>query len=107
MTAAEAELLRQVNEIARTEVSSQDYLELIRFGAATRLIQSRTPDPSEGRLGLPSWTAPRVAELAQAHVAAIRTAARPWSGTWRTCSRHPRHWMTRSRRRCRSMPPRR
>ncbi len=71
LSAAEAELLRRVNEVARTQMRSVDYLRVVRDGGALQLVESRVPSLDEQRLGLPAWTLPRVEEISERHVAAI------------------------------------
>ncbi len=74
MTGAEAELIRQVNVVARRELSSPDYIALVRNGAARRMVEGRTPGPLERELGLPAWTAPRLAEIGATHLSALRSS---------------------------------
>ncbi len=75
LSAAEAELLRQVNQVARTQLSSLEYNKVVRQGGAVRLVESRVPEPEEPRLVLPSWTLEPIASISQRHVNAIRALA--------------------------------
>ncbi len=71
LSAAEVELVRRVNEVTREQMSSDDYARLVRAGGTRHLVDSRAPSVDEPRIGLPSWTLPRVAEISTLQVAAI------------------------------------
>ncbi len=71
LSAAEAELLRRVNQVARAQLSSVEYNRVVRQGGAVRLVESRVPEPEEPRLVLPSWTLEPIASISQRHVTAI------------------------------------
>lgn len=55
MTAAEAEMLRQVNEGGAKRWDWPQYEKLVRRGAILRMVESRTPAPDEESLGTPLW----------------------------------------------------
>ena len=66
LTVAEAEMLRQVNIVARKSLSGSEYLRMVRFGAVRQMVEARRPGPEEGRIGLPEWAVPRVKEIGAA-----------------------------------------
>ena len=74
LTLAEAEMVRQVNLYARDALPAADYLALVRFGAIRTMVESRFPEPEEGRLGMPEWAVPRVKEIGAAQAAALRAS---------------------------------
>ena len=55
MTAAEAEMLRQVNAGGAKRWDWPQYEKLVRRGAILRMVESRTPEPDEEPLGTPEW----------------------------------------------------
>jgi hypothetical protein len=55
MTAAEAEMLRQVNAGGAKRWDWPQYEKLVRRGAILRMVESRTPEPDEESLGTPQW----------------------------------------------------
>jgi hypothetical protein len=55
MTAAEAEMLRQVNAGGAKRWDWPQYEKLVRRGAILRMVESRTPEPDEEPLGTPQW----------------------------------------------------
>lgn len=61
MSKPEAELIRELNEVAyQPDTTSWPlYLDVVKLGAVTRLLRSRTPGPSEPRVQLPHWAVER------------------------------------------------
>jgi hypothetical protein len=55
MTAAEAEMLRQVNAGHAGQWGWPQYEKLVRRGAILRMIETRRPGPDEESLGTPAW----------------------------------------------------
>ncbi|MEY4137045.1 MAG: hypothetical protein RL205_1173, partial [Actinomycetota bacterium] len=55
MTAAEAEFLRQLNVVAKKEMSWAEYVKYIRNGVALGLVEGREPDADEPRVHTPDW----------------------------------------------------
>ena len=55
MTAAEAEFLRQLNVVAKQEMTWAEYVKYIRNGVALGLVEGREPDADEPRLHTPDW----------------------------------------------------
>ncbi len=72
LTLAETEFLRGINEATHGTLSTRDYLDLVRFGAVRTMVESRTPEPEEPRLGLPEWAVTRVHEIGGAHAAWLK-----------------------------------
>lgn len=72
VTAAEAELLRQVNAGSRKRWEWRTYEKLVRRGAAARMIEQRTPDPEEPRVVTPQWALDAAAELGAQTIAAVQ-----------------------------------
>lgn len=74
MSAAEAELVRQVNKLIKaTDVGWGEYERVLRNGAVSRMLANRSPGPDEGRSELPGWAAERA--LAMGNAFADRIAA--------------------------------
>lgn len=64
MTAAEAELFRQVNiALRRNRLPYEDYSHLIRYGAIMRTVERVRPGPGEALLDTPAWALNRAIEL--------------------------------------------
>jgi hypothetical protein len=64
MTAAEAELFRQVNiALRRNRLPYDDYAHLIRYGAIMRSVERARPGPDAARLITPGWALQRAIEL--------------------------------------------
>jgi hypothetical protein len=72
LSVPEAELLLQVNPHARDLMTSGQYTELVRNGAAEKMVEGRTPAPDEPRLGIPAWAVDRVTELSNEHAKALQ-----------------------------------
>ncbi len=62
MTAAEAELLVQLNARVKNEMQWNDYVRLVRRGVALGMVEGREPDPAEPRLVTPDWALDAAAE---------------------------------------------
>lgn len=62
MTAAEAELLVQLNARVKNEMQWNDYVRLVRRGVALGMVEGREPDASEPRLVTPDWALDAAAE---------------------------------------------
>lgn len=72
MSAAEIELIRQLNIRARKAgLDWHDHDRLVTRGAVSRLLQERTPARDEARLALPAWAEARMREEEEKFVAAI------------------------------------
>jgi hypothetical protein len=63
MSAAEAELVRALNERVRPQVQFAQHRSLVRDGAVRHLVNGRRPGPDEPRLTLPAWAVRRAREL--------------------------------------------
>lgn len=64
MSAAEAELFRQVNiALRRNRLPYPDYAHLIRYGAIMRTVERAEPGPEAARLATPGWARQRAIEL--------------------------------------------
>jgi len=72
MTAAEAELLRSLNEVT-TDWDWPTYQRTIRAGAGAGMVESRTPDPSEAPISTPPEVLARVAEHGRALAAQLES----------------------------------
>ncbi len=72
LSVPEAELLLQVNPLARELMSAQQYTALVRNGAAEKMVEGRMPAADEPRLGIPGWALDRVCELSRRHAEALR-----------------------------------
>ena len=55
MTAAEAEMVRQVNAAVLDKITSPEYNSLMRYGAIRRLVEVRATTVGEARPELPAW----------------------------------------------------
>jgi hypothetical protein len=55
MTAAEAELVRQVNLSLRGELPWEEYRRIVRQGVIRSMVEARAPGPDEPRPMLPAW----------------------------------------------------
>lgn len=71
LSAPEVELLRELNGLARDEVSYPDYYRLVKRGAVRSLVEGRTPDPGELRVTTPGWSIERAREFSKSDVADI------------------------------------
>ncbi len=71
MTAAEAELLVQLNARVKNEMQWNDYVRLVRRGVALGMVEGREPDASEPRLVTPDWALDAAAEHGAAAAATI------------------------------------
>jgi hypothetical protein len=71
MTAAEAELLVQLNARVKNEMQWNDYVRLVRRGVALGMVEGREPDSSEPRLVTPDWALDAAAEQGAAAAATI------------------------------------
>ncbi len=77
MSAAEAELFRQVNiALRRNRISYRDYSHLIRYGAIMRTVERVKPGPESACLATPGWALKRAVELGtgyQERIEALRS----------------------------------
>ena len=71
MTAAEAELLVQLNARVKNEMQWNDYVRLVRRGVALGMVEGREPDASEPRLVTQDWALDAAAEHGAAAAATI------------------------------------
>lgn len=71
LTAVEAELLRQFNQRAYRNVSSQDYEFFVKRRAVHSLVEGRVPAADEPRITTPAWAIHRARELSKSDVAEI------------------------------------
>lgn len=55
MTAAEAELLRQLNVRVKKQMVWEEYVRFVRRGVALGMVEGRTPEPDERSLVTPGW----------------------------------------------------
>lgn len=55
MTAAEAELLRQLNARVKKQMVWDEYVRFVRRGVALGMVEGRTPEPDERPLRTPGW----------------------------------------------------
>jgi hypothetical protein len=77
MTAAEAELFRQVNiALRRHRLPYDDYSHLIRYGAIMRTVETITPGPETPKLATPAWALERAVELATTYTDRIEALRR-------------------------------
>lgn len=74
MSAAEAELVRALNERVRSQVQFGQHRSLVRDGAVRHLVNGRRPGPDEPRLALPSWAVHRAREIGADVPARIRAS---------------------------------
>jgi hypothetical protein len=61
MTSLEAELVRQVNQVVRSQLDWPEYTSLIRYGMVNHLIEMRTPGRGEKKAILPPWASAQAA----------------------------------------------
>lgn len=55
MTAAEAEVLRRLNQRVKKSMQWEEYVRYVRRGVALGMVEGRKPDPSEPTLMTPQW----------------------------------------------------
>jgi hypothetical protein len=73
MTAAEAELFRQINvSLRRHRLPYDDYAHLIRYGAIMRTVEQVKPGTDSAALATPGWALERAAELGRDYADRIR-----------------------------------
>jgi hypothetical protein len=65
MTAAEAELVRQINKSVVDELSWEDYLRIVRRGLVLSMVEERRPQPDEARIVTPKWAGRKAAQFGQ------------------------------------------
>jgi hypothetical protein len=64
LTAAEAELVRLLNEeFSRRDWPHRDYARFMRYGAVEHMKDARMPSPDEPRIATPAWALARAAEI--------------------------------------------
>jgi len=74
LTAAEAELVRMLNEeFSRRAWPHRDYGRFMRYGAVEHMKEARRPSPDEPRIATPSWALVRAAEISAEMAAGIET----------------------------------
>jgi hypothetical protein len=71
LSAYEVELLRQLNRLARSTVSYDDYYRLVKRGAVRSLVEGRAPGQDEPRVTTPGWAIERAREFSKSDVADI------------------------------------
>ena len=72
LTAAEAELVRLLNEeFSRRDWPHRDYGRFMRYGAVEHMKEARRPSPDEPRIATPSWALARAAEISAEMAAGI------------------------------------
>jgi hypothetical protein len=72
LTAAEAELVRQVNEeFSRREWPQRNYSRFMRYGVIEQLKNTRLPSPGEPRIATPAWALARAADISAEMAATI------------------------------------
>ena len=74
MTAAEAELLVQLNKELKKQLQWDEYVRYVRRGVALGMVEGRTPGPDEPRLFTPDWALDAAAEHGRSSVEAIRAS---------------------------------
>jgi hypothetical protein len=57
LTASEAEFVRRVNKAVKDQLEWAEYNSLLRNGVIRRLVEERTPPPTEAKPTLPEWAA--------------------------------------------------
>ncbi|MEU4384946.1 hypothetical protein [Promicromonospora sp. NPDC023805] len=75
MSAAEAALVRRLNEqiIGEWHASSREHRNLVHHGVVGRLLSSREPAESEGKLRIPGWAAESCAEAGRILADSVRS----------------------------------
>jgi hypothetical protein len=72
LTAAEAELVRQLNEeFTRREWPQRNYSRFMRYGVIEEMKNARLPSPGEPRIATPAWALARAAEISAEMAASI------------------------------------
>jgi hypothetical protein len=72
LTAAEAELVRLLNEeFSRRAWPHRDYGRFMRYGAVEHMKEARRPSPDEPRIATPSWALARAAKISAEMAAGI------------------------------------
>jgi hypothetical protein len=72
LTAAEAELVRQVNEeFSRREWPQRNYSRFMRYGVIEQMKNTRQPSPGEPRIATPAWALARAADISAEMAASI------------------------------------
>ncbi len=71
LSAWEVELLRQLNRLARNEVTYTDYYRYVKRGAVRNLVEGRSPVDGEPAVATPSWAIERAREFSKSDVAEI------------------------------------
>lgn len=72
MTAAEAQVLIELNRRVKSDMQWEEYMRFVRRGVALGMVEGRTPDPGEPRLRTPDWALDFAAEQGVLAAAAIR-----------------------------------
>ena len=72
LTAAEAELVRLLNEeFSRRGWPHRDYARFMRYGAVEHMKEGRRPSPDEPKIATPAWALARAAEISAEMAAGI------------------------------------
>jgi hypothetical protein len=75
LTAAEVELVRQLNEeFSRREWPQRNYSRFMRYGVIEQMKNTRRPSPDEPRIVTPAWALARAAEISAEMAARIETS---------------------------------
>lgn len=74
MTAAEAELLVQLNERVKSQMQWTDYVRFVRRGVALGMVENRKPGPDEAPLVTPEWALDAAAAEGTRSVERIRAS---------------------------------
>ncbi|MFC8798182.1 hypothetical protein ACFT2C_10665 [Promicromonospora sp. NPDC057138] len=76
MSAAEAALVHRLNEqiIGEWQASPSDHRSLVHHGVVNRLLSSREPADSEGKLTIPGWAAQSCVEAGRIFADSVRSA---------------------------------
>ena len=74
LSAAEADIILQVNASVQGQLSRADYHRLLRRGAWLSLVRHREPGPDEGRVSMPDWAIDRAEGESRVMVDWIRSS---------------------------------
>ena len=75
LTAAEVELVRQLNEeFSRREWPQRNYSRFMRYGVVEQMKNTRLPSPDEPRIATPAWALARAAEISAEMAARIEAS---------------------------------
>jgi hypothetical protein len=75
LTAAEVEVVRQVNEeFSRREWPQRNYSRFMRYGVIEQLKNTRLPSPDEPRIATPAWALARAADISAEMAARIEAS---------------------------------